>query len=141
MRGRVLCFAIACLAATALSDVHADDFRSDFAKVHDRIWLGPALWANPMEDWRIYNGRAECISSGPGRNIQALTCEVGKQAGTLTLSVRLGRLDQADAKGSAGFLLLVQNASNTYSNDSQHRKNRRCDGEFAREHGFQPSFG
>lgn len=90
----------------------AQDFHGNFANVHDRIWVGPELWANPMEDWRIQNGRLECISSGPNRNVQALTRELAKKPGTLTMSVRLGLLEKG--KGSAGFRIGIQDEIDDY---------------------------
>ena len=37
-----------------------------WAQTHDRVWLGEAFWANPMENWRVKNGFAECTSKGEG---------------------------------------------------------------------------
>jgi hypothetical protein len=34
-------------------------FASRWDKCHDRVWLGPEYWANPLQDWRIAGGRAE----------------------------------------------------------------------------------
>ena len=27
----------------------------------DRTWVGPELWANRLQDWKVSNGRLECI--------------------------------------------------------------------------------
>ncbi len=43
---------------------------------HDRVWLGEDVWANPMEDWRIIDGAAECRTTGGDRNIQAITRQI-----------------------------------------------------------------
>ncbi len=37
----------------------ASEFASDWKGQHDRVWLGASYWANPMEDWRIADGRAD----------------------------------------------------------------------------------
>ncbi len=80
----------------------AQEFVARFGDVHERIWVGPELWANPMEDWRVHDGRLECTSGGPNRNVHALTRAVGKRPGELTLSVRLGLIERGDGKGAAG---------------------------------------
>ncbi len=90
------------------------EFHGRFDQVHDRVWVGPELWANPLEDWRIQDGKLECTSGGPNRNVHVLTRQLGKQAGTLTMSVRTGRLDRTQAKGSVGFRLGIQDEIDDY---------------------------
>lgn len=93
---------------------HAADWVGSFANVSDRVWLGPELWANPMEDWRVQAGRLECVNGGPNRNVHVLTRQLGKKDGTLTMSVRLGRLDETAAKGSVGFRIGIQDEIDDY---------------------------
>ncbi|MEZ5398580.1 MAG: alkaline phosphatase D family protein [Bryobacteraceae bacterium] len=73
----------------------------------DRPWLGPEYWANPLQDWRLRDGRFECFVSGGDRNVFWLTRELGP-SGDFTMSVRLGRLDSARAQGWAGFRMGVK---------------------------------
>lgn len=103
-------------ALLALLPLHAaaQEFHVSFADTHDRIWVGPALWANPMEDWRVHGGRLECLSAGPNRNVHALTAELGKRPGTLKMSVRAGRLDDTSRKGSVGFRIGIQDEIDDY---------------------------
>ena len=44
-----------------------------WSRTHDRVWLGGEFWANPMEDWQIADGGAECRSLGGNRSIHSLT--------------------------------------------------------------------
>jgi hypothetical protein len=92
----------------------AAEFVGSFARVHDRVWVGPDYWANPMEDWRVQGGRLECVSAGPNRNVQVLTRQAGAAAGTLEMRVRLGRLDKGSAKGAAGFRLGIRDEIDDY---------------------------
>lgn len=85
----------------------ASEFRSEFQNAYDRVWIGPEYWANPMEDWHISNGRLECITPGGNRNVQLITRSIGKKAGTLEMSVTLGRLDKKKTEGSAGFRVAI----------------------------------
>ena len=44
-----------------------------WSDTHDRIWLAGNCWANPMEDWMIRDGAAECLTTGGDRNIHLIT--------------------------------------------------------------------
>jgi hypothetical protein len=77
-------------------------FASDFAATPDRVWIGPQYWANPMEDWRVQDGRLECISNGGNRNVHVLTHQLADRPGRLEMSVRAGLLERRPS-GSAGF--------------------------------------
>jgi hypothetical protein len=90
----------------------AAGYRSRFGQMNDRIWVGPDLWANPMEDWRVQGGRLECTTAAPDRNVHVLTHQLGKQAGPVTMSVRLGKIE--GGSGSAGFLVGVHDVLNDY---------------------------
>ena len=65
-------------------------------------WAGPEYWANPLQDWRIRDGRLENFQPGGDRNVFLLTRDVSDRAGDLEMSVTLGRLD--DAPLDAGFV-------------------------------------
>lgn len=92
----------------------AAELHADFSRLPERVWIGPEFWANPMEDWRLGAGRLECTSPGPNRNVHVLTRQLGKDSGTLTMSVRLGRLDPGKAVGSAGFRVGIQDQIDDY---------------------------
>jgi alkaline phosphatase D len=82
--------------------VAAADFASDFSATPDRVWIGPEYWANPMEDWRVQQGRLECISNGGNRNVHVLTHQLADRPGRLEMSVRAGLLERRPS-GSVGF--------------------------------------
>ncbi|MDA1015865.1 MAG: hypothetical protein O3A00_15590, partial [Planctomycetota bacterium] len=92
----------------------AGEFRSDWNSQHDRVWLGAEYWANPMEDWRINNGRIECITPGPDRNVHVLTRRISQQEGSFDMKVRIGRLTDAKAHGSAGFRVGIRSELGDY---------------------------
>jgi len=58
-----------------------------------RVWVGRQFWANPMQDWRVADGRLECVVSGGDRNVHLLTRQLGEAKGDLAMRVRLGALD------------------------------------------------
>ncbi len=72
----------------------AAEFTAVFPKDVERPWAGPEFWTNPMEDWRIADGRLEVLRPGANRNVHVLTRQLGPQEGTLEMSVRLGRIER-----------------------------------------------
>lgn len=77
-------------AIEILPDPEHTSFASRWDHQHDRVWLGSEYWANPLQDWRIANGRIECIKAAPNRNVHLLTHQLGDHQGGLTMSVRIG---------------------------------------------------
>ena len=75
---------------------------SHWNKTHDRIWLGKQFWANPMENWHVRDGAAECHHTGPGRNIQLLTHQLTNPDAEFSMSVRIQNVTEQAAKGGAG---------------------------------------
>src|SRR6476646_2749988 len=106
----------ACLLIAASPAVTAG-FPAAAAEIVDRPWLGPEFWANPLQDWRLRNGRMECFVSGGDRNVYLLTHDVTDQHGTLSLRVKLGRREdnnEALAEGFAGFRVGIRGLQNDY---------------------------
>jgi alkaline phosphatase D len=52
-----------------------------------RTWLGPSYWANRLEDFRLANGRIECLGTMRLRSVAVLTREINNVAAAATLSV------------------------------------------------------
>lgn len=103
--------------ATASAPTPAAPFRSAWTTSPDRIWAGPEYWANPLQDWRVANGRLENIRAGSGREVHLLTRELGAHAGTFQLRVRLGLLGEralASGAGAAGFSVGVRGSLPDY---------------------------
>jgi len=87
-----------------------------WAQTHDRVWLGGEFWANPMEDWRVSEGGAECLNAGPGRSLHSLTHQI-TQNGAFTMAVTPTRLEVLKNDGGAGFRIGVRSEIN------EHRSN------------------
>ena len=94
------------LAALTLGtgNLRSADFSSDFGNVHDRVWAGEDYWANPMEDWRIKDGRLVCVRGETDRNVHLLTfgLDEDKPGGAFSMSVRLGLEEGSPKNGSPG---------------------------------------
>jgi len=115
-RGRPLfvsCFAllIASSCASRSSRLHAETLLDDLPPALERSWIAPELWGNRLQDWRIANGRLECIQGAankPLRTVHLLSHRLGETKGSCELSVRAGLIDAqaSTSRGAAvGFLL------------------------------------
>ena len=69
-----------------------------------RTWLGPQYWANRLADWRLHDGRIECLrGDSGGRTVAVLSRSLRTGAGGGVLEVRTGTL--AAGSGTSGFLV------------------------------------
>lgn len=90
---------------------------------HDRVWLGGQYWANPMEDWRIVNGAAQCTSAGGNRSVHSLTTQIVDTNGTIDMSVIVHRYSygmsdgEVDVDGGGGLRLGARSELNEYKSN------------------------
>ena len=101
----------ACSQANDQQEVVASD---DWANTHDRVWLGSKYWANPMEDWRIRNGKAECLSNNGNRSVHSLVQQLVEQTQAFEVSVEVRKVEMGDADGGASIRLGVASEINEY---------------------------
>jgi hypothetical protein len=95
--------------AAALPLQSAGVFRSSWAAMAEGVWAGADWWTNPMQDWRVRQGRLECHVAGGDRNAYLLTQEITGARGLFELGVRLGRLDREEMEdGFVGFRVGVR---------------------------------
>ncbi|MCF2947057.1 alkaline phosphatase D family protein [Paraglaciecola aquimarina] len=88
--------------------------KDNWANTHDRVWLGGEYWANPMEDWTVKSGGAECLSQGGNRSIHSLTHQLTHLDQNFVMSVTLNRLQSAKNDGGAGIRLGAKSELNEY---------------------------
>lgn len=93
-------------------------FASHWNNTHDRVWLGEEVWANPMEDWRIVDGAAECQTTGGNRNINLITHQLTNPQGSFTMSVRAGRVEVKQVDGGVGFRIGIRSDLNEFRSNS-----------------------
>ncbi len=96
------------------SDSKSATFQDSWRNTHDRVWLGADVWANPMEDWRIVDGAAECQTTGGNRNVHLVTHQLTNPRGTISMSVVVHRLEVKNRDGGAGFGLGIRSDINEY---------------------------
>ncbi|HIE97506.1 MAG TPA: twin-arginine translocation pathway signal, partial [Fuerstia sp.] len=87
-------------------------------QANDRVWLGRNFWANPMEDWRIVDGAAECQTSGGDRNVHLLTHQITNVGGSFQMSVEVEQIEVHKRDGGAGFRVGIRSDLNEHRSNS-----------------------
>ena len=80
----------------------------------DRVFLGGEFWANPIEDWRIRDGWAECLVVSGNRSIHSLTRALRNAEGSFSMSVRVLKPEELKKDGGAGFRIGVKSDIDEY---------------------------
>ncbi|MFQ6130528.1 MAG: alkaline phosphatase D family protein [Armatimonadota bacterium] len=89
----------------------AAQFQSAWPEDVERAWIGAEYWANRLQDWRISQGRLECVEGAENarfRTVHLLTRCVSDPPGALRMSVRLGPIGEpheVSPQAAAGFLI------------------------------------
>ena len=81
---------------------------------HDRVWIGGEFWSNPMEDWRVNDGWAQCQTTAEHRSLHSVTHQVTDITQSFAMSVELSRSAMIKQDGGAGFKLGVKSDLNEY---------------------------
>lgn len=105
------------------SNTSAPDARKSAATVnwsdtHDRIWIAENCWANPMEDWRIVDGAAECQTTGGDRNIHLITHQITDPKSAFEMSVSVARVAKGKKENSVGFKVGVHSDINEFRSNA-----------------------
>jgi hypothetical protein len=69
-----------------------------------RTWIGPQYWANRLQDWELNDGRLECITSQPNRNVNILTWRLKDEPGTFVFTIKTGLLNEELAGNDAYWM-------------------------------------
>lgn len=99
------------LAGPMAGAAFAQDFRLEIPEQTERPWVGPDVWTNRPQDWRISNGRVECLAgtkNRPMRTAHLVTRRLEAKPGSLFMSVRTGAIggeENTSASAAAGFLI------------------------------------
>ncbi len=96
-------------------------FRDPLPEGIERTWIGPSYWTNPLQDWRLHDGRIECLVAAPNRNVNLLTHRIDQVNGGFILSVRMGLLTdtlEASKANWIGFRLGAKGKFHDYRDDA-----------------------
>lgn len=104
-------------AAATNTDLVVDAPVVNWSDTNDRVWLAGNCWANPMEDWLIRDGAAECTSTGGDRNIHLITHQLTDPSKSFRTSVVVSQVELAGKDDGVGFKVGVKSDMN------EHRSN------------------
>lgn len=87
--------------------MRADEIRVEWPDGVTRPWAGPDCWTNPLEDWRVHDGKLENIESGGNRNVVLLSAELTDKEGAFRTFVTIDQLSERelDGGGVVGFVV------------------------------------
>src|SRR6056297_3310803 len=80
-----------------LTLLRADRYQLDLAD-GERVWVAPEFWANRLHDWRVSEGRIECVAAAPRlrhRTLALLTHDIpAAESGSLEIQLKLGLINE-----------------------------------------------
>ncbi len=85
-------------------------FKDNLSRTTNRVWIGEDYWAIPMEDWRVNEGRIECLGVEKFSRVNILTAVINRGMGDLLISSDAGLLKKTSTGkgGSAGFAIGIR---------------------------------
>lgn len=84
-------------------------FEKSWDSVNERVWVGAEFWPNRLQDWKIQNGRLECIAGNPRllmRTAHLINSRLADEAGEFFASVDFGALQAIQNSDAAGGFLI-----------------------------------
>jgi hypothetical protein len=124
MRSKKACpayFLLVLAASCGLPATAQTVFKDSFPSGVTRTWIGPDYWANRLQDWRVKDGRLECVVPQSGRNVGILTWRAKGGSGDLTVRYKVGLLNTGlpqDGRNMVGFRLGSKSGSEDYRADA-----------------------
>ncbi len=64
-------------------------FTSKWSDWPDMNWAGPEYWGNRLQDWRLKDGKLECLVKGRNRTLHCLTTQLSSHAESFETSVNV----------------------------------------------------
>jgi PhoD-like phosphatase len=76
----------------------------------ERTFVGPEYWANRLQDWRVRDGRAECVDKrpvSPHRTLHLLTHRLSDRSAGFEISLSTGLVDAGTPTSDAASGILI----------------------------------
>jgi len=90
----ITCLSLTVLFISCTRLTQDKPFTSYWEQQPDRYWIGPEYWANRLQDWRIHNGRVECLNGKlQMRTLHMIDKCISEKTGNVSMSVLTGRID------------------------------------------------
>ena len=89
--------------------VRENNFKKSWNSIDDRIWVGSEFWSNRLQDWKVQNGRLECVSNNPKlmlRTTHLINYRLANKGGDFFAKIDAGAIQSAQNTDAAcGFLI------------------------------------
>ncbi|MBT3385869.1 MAG: hypothetical protein HN778_15665 [Prolixibacteraceae bacterium] len=86
-----------------------NSFEKSWTNLNDRVWVGSEFWSNRLHDWKIQNGRLECIANNQRllmRTTHLINHRLTNTDGDFFGEVEMGSLQtNQNSDAASGFLL------------------------------------
>ena len=97
-------FAIILLCSSCITN---NQYSENFDNIHDRTWINNDFITIPLEDWRVQDGRVECV--GSKTNMKAVLLKnLLQDEGSFLINLRMGLISTDGKTGSGGLMLGMQ---------------------------------
>lgn len=87
-----MCFKYVLLTLAMAISVNAESFKTGFTDGVDRYFVSPDIWTNPMEAWKVRNGRLEVDRPITNLNAQNLTHQIKAGDGSFSVEASMGAM-------------------------------------------------
>lgn len=87
-----MCFRLLLLCLAFVVSVNAETFQTGFTDKVDRYFVAPGIWTNPMEAWKVRNGRLEVDRPLTNLNAQILTHRIKPGNGSFSVEALMGAM-------------------------------------------------
>ena len=105
----ITCLSLILLSISCTRLTQDRSFTSYWEQQPDRYWIGPEFWANRLQDWKIHNGRVECLNGlMPMRTLHVIDHYISDKTGTIKMTVITGRFNDFPPMSESdwtGFLI------------------------------------
>ncbi len=84
-------------------------FEKHWGPSEERVWIGPEFWANRLQDWKVQNGRLECVAADHQlqmRTAHLIRFRLDSTDGDFSASVQMGALQSVQNQDAAAGLLI-----------------------------------
>ncbi len=82
-------------------------YSSEWHNAPDGVWVGPRLWANRLQDWKVEDGRLVCVNSSPMRTVHLTSRRATDTKGNIksSVTIMMSRGPSYSGTAAAGFLI------------------------------------
>ena len=84
-------------------------FEKKWGPDEDRVWIGSEFWANRLQDWKVQNGRLECVANDSQllmRTAHLINHRLTSSPGEFFAQVKFGALQSTHNSDAAAGLLI-----------------------------------